>query len=126
ELADELLKSKVETQDQANKIGVLSKRIAGISKRATDLHKVEKAPHLEAGRAVGDKWRDLKEEPDALSKRLKRHLDAFLQEQQRIEQERQRKAREEADRIAREAEEARIAAEKAAATNTDDAADTAD
>ncbi|MBO0141461.1 hypothetical protein JZX87_09830 [Agrobacterium sp. Ap1] len=125
ELAETLLKSKVETQDQANKIGVLSKRIAGITKRATDLHKVEKAPHLEAGRAVDDKWRDLKEEPDALSKKLKRHLDAYLQEQQRIELERQRKAREEAERIQREADAARIAAEQASAKNDNSAAEAA-
>ncbi|CAD7023292.1 hypothetical protein REJC140_00157 [Pseudorhizobium endolithicum] len=110
ELAAELLRTKVETQDQANKIGVLSKRIASISKRASDLHKVEKAPHLEAGRAVDDKWRDLKEEPDSLSKRLKRHLDDYLREQQRLEMERQRKAQEEADRKRREAEDAASAA----------------
>jgi hypothetical protein len=125
ELADTLLKSKVETQDQANKIGVLSKRIAGISKRATDLHKVEKQPHLDAGRNVDNKWRDLKEEPDALSKKLKRHLDAYLQEQQRIELERQRKAREEAERIQREADAARIAAEKASVENDNSAAEAA-
>lgn len=125
ELAGALLKSKVETQDQANKIGVLSKRIAGISKRATDLHKVEKAPHLEAGRAVDEKWRDLKEEPDALSKKLKRHLDAFLQEQQRIELERQRRAREEAERIQRDADAARIAAEQASAKNDNSASEAA-
>ena len=121
ELAAELLKTKVETQDQANKIGVLSKRIAGISKRAADLHKVEKHPHLEAGRVVDDKWRDLKEEPDALSKRLKRHLDDYLREQQRMEMERQRQAQEEADRKRRESEEATRAASK-----KDDAASAAE
>lgn len=110
ELAEELLKSKVTSQAQADKIAVLSKRIASITKKATDLHKVEKQPHLEAGRAVDDKWRELKEEPDALSKRLKRHVDEYLREQQRAEEERQRKAREEAERIRREAEEAAKAA----------------
>lgn len=122
ELADALLKSKVDTQDQANKIGVLSKRIAGISKRATDLHKVEKQPHLDAGRNVDNKWRDLKEEPDTLSKRLKRHLDAFLQEEARKERDRQATARAEADRIQREADAARIAAEQASAKNDNSAA----
>jgi len=121
ELADALLKSKVETQDQANKIGVLSKRIAGISKRATDLHKVEKQPHLDAGRNVDNKWRDLKEEPDTLSKRLKRHLNAFLQEKARKERDRQAAARAEADRIQREADAARIAAEQASAKNDNSA-----
>lgn len=125
ELADTLLKSKVETQDQANKIGVLSKRIAGISKRATDLHKVEKQPHLDAGRNVDNKWRELKEDPDALSKKLKRHIDAYLQEQQRIELDRQRKAREEAERIQREADAARIAAEQASAKNDNSASEAA-
>lgn len=110
EQAEAFLKEPVTTKDQADRAAIWSKRLATIAKKATDLHKVEKQPHLDAGRAVDDKWRDLKEGADALSKRLKRHMDAYLQEQDRLEQERQRKAREEADRIRREAEEAAKAA----------------
>ncbi|SMF65553.1 hypothetical protein SAMN02982989_3375 [Xaviernesmea oryzae] len=115
EQAEAFLKQPIKTQADADRAAIWSKRLSTIAKKASDLHKVEKQPHLDAGRAVDNKWRELKEEPDALSKKLKRHMDDYLREQQRIEMERQRKAREEADRIAREAEEARLAAEKAAA-----------
>lgn len=115
EQAEAFMKTPITTQDQADKAAIWSKRLATIAKKATDLHKVEKQPSLDEGRRVDDKWRGLKEDPADMSKKLKRHMDAYLQEQQRLEQERQRKAREEADRIAREADEARIAAERAAA-----------
>lgn len=122
EMAEAFLKTPITTQEQADQAAVWSKRIAAIAKKATDLHKVEKQPALDAGRAVDDKWRALKDEPDALSKRLKRHLDDFLREQQRLEIERQRAAREEADRIRREADEAARAAapdDEAAKANAD-------
>lgn len=110
ETAIDLLKTKVVSQEQANRIAILSKRITTIAKKASDLHKVEKQPHLDGGRAVDEKWRELKEDPAELSKRLKRHMDDYLLEQQRLERERQRKAQEEADRKRREAEDAARAA----------------
>ncbi|MGU3399263.1 hypothetical protein ACLBWS_05890 [Brucellaceae bacterium D45D] len=119
EMADEFLKTPIATQEQADKAAVWSKKLAGIAKKATDLHKVEKQPHLDAGRSVDDKWRDLKEEPADLSKKLKRHMDGFLLEQQRIENERRRKEQEEADRLRREADERARAAE---ANGNDEAA----
>lgn len=112
EQAEAFLKLPIKTQADADRAAVWSKRLSAIAKKATDLHKVEKQPHLDAGRNVDNKWRDLKEEPDALSKKLKRNLDDYLREQQRIEMERQRKAQEEADRKRREAEEAARAAEQ--------------
>lgn len=114
ELAESFLKKPITTQQQADQAAIWSKRIAAIAKKATDLHKVEKQPSLDEGRRVDDKWRDLKDQPAELSKRLKRHMDAFLQEQDRIERERQRLAREEAERVRREAEEAARRAEEAA------------
>ncbi|WP_169194970.1 hypothetical protein [Devosia sp. MC1541] len=119
EVAAELLAKPVTDQAHADQIAVLTKRLSGIKSKATNLHKVEKQPFLDGGRAVDDKFRDLKEEPDTLTKKLKRHIDPFLLEQQRMEQERQRKAREEAERKQREADEA---AAKAAAANDDSAA----
>jgi len=106
ELAREFLKTPITTHEQANQAGVWSKKLSNIAKKATDLHKVEKQPSLDESRRIDDKWRDLKEGPADLSKALKRHADAFLQEQLRLEQERQRLAREEADRKQREAAEA--------------------
>ncbi|QIG67298.1 hypothetical protein EVB37_062 [Rhizobium phage RHph_TM3_3_3] len=110
EQAEAFLKTKITTQQQADKAAVWSKRIAAIAKKATDLHKVEKQPSLDEGRRIDDKWRELKEGPADLSKKLKRHMDEFLLEQQRIENERRRKAQEEADRVRREAEAAARAA----------------
>lgn len=115
ELAEEFMKQPVTTQAQADKVAIWSKRLTAIKSKAEGLHKVEKQPHLDAGRAVDDKWRELKTDPDDLAKLLKAHIKPFLQEQIRAEEERQRKAREEADRIRREADEQRIAAEKAMA-----------
>lgn len=104
EVAAELLAKPVTDQSHADQIAVLTKRLSGIKSKATSLHKVEKQPFLDGGRAVDDKFRDLKEEPDTLTKKLKRHLDAYLLKLQQEEQARQRAAREEADRIRREAE----------------------
>lgn len=121
EVAAELLAKPVSEKNHADQIAVLTKRLSAIKNRATDLHKVAKQPSLDEGRAVDSKWRDLKEEPDVLGKKLKRHLDAYLLEQQRQEQERQRAAREEADRIRREAD--AKAAEAAKAGNAEAAAE---
>lgn len=115
ELAREFLAKPITTKEQADQAAIWSKRLATIAKKATDLHKVEKQPSLDEGRRVDDKWRDLKDGAADWSKKLKRHLDDWLREQDRIERERQRLAREEAERVAREAEEARLAAERAAA-----------
>ncbi|MGO7686233.1 hypothetical protein ACC696_16435 [Rhizobium ruizarguesonis] len=122
EQAEAFMKKPITTQAEADRAAIWSKRLSTIAKKATDLHKVEKQPHLDAGRNVDNKWRELKEEPDAISKKLKRHMDAFLQEEARKERERQAAARAEADRIQREADAARVAAEKAAAKNDNDAA----
>ncbi|MGO7044351.1 hypothetical protein ACCT07_02765 [Rhizobium johnstonii] len=122
EQAEAFMKKPVTTQAEADRAAIWSKRLSTIAKKATDLHKVEKQPHLDAGRNVDNKWRELKEEPDAISKKLKRHMDAFLQEEARKERDRQAAARLEADRVQREADAARVAAEKAAAENDNDAA----
>ncbi len=106
ELAEEFMKQKVTTQAQADKVAIWAKRLTAIKSKAEGLHKVEKQPHLDAGRAVDDKWRDLKTEPDELSKQLKAHIKPYLQEQIRAEEERQRRAREEADKLRRAAEQA--------------------
>jgi hypothetical protein len=125
EQAEAFLKLPIKTQADADRAAIWSKRLSTIAKKATDLHKVEKQPSLDESRRIDDKWRDLKDSPADLSKRLKRHMDVFLQEQQRLELERQRKAREEAARIQREADAARIAAEQASAKNDNAASDAA-
>ncbi|KHJ56272.1 hypothetical protein LA66_06805 [Aureimonas altamirensis] len=117
EMAREFLNKPIKTQDDADKAAVWSKRLAAIAKKATDHHKVEKQPSLDEGRRIDERWRELKDGAKDLSVQLKRHMDEFLREQDRLERERQRAAAAEADRIRREAEEAA----KAAAAVQDDA-----
>lgn len=106
EIAKELLASPVKDSDHADKIANFSKRVSAISNKADNLFKVEKQPFLDGGRAVDDKWRELREDAKALSAKLKRHIDDWLAEQRRAEAERQRKAEEEAAAARRAAEEA--------------------
>ncbi|TPM89880.1 hypothetical protein FJ977_35210 [Mesorhizobium sp. B2-1-3A] len=123
EQAEEFMKQPVKTQAQADKVAIWSKRLTAIKTKAEGLHKVEKQPHLDAGRAVDDKWRELKSDPDDLAKQLKAHIKPFLQEQIRAEEERQRKAREEAAKLREAAEEkARRAAAETGNTEAEDAA----
>ncbi len=120
ELAEEFLKTPIKTQADADRASIWAKRLSEIAGKAEAFHKVEKAPSLAEGRRVDEKWRELKEDPKALSTKLKRHQDAWLNEQARIEQERQRKAREEAERIRRAAEDAeRKAAETTGQSDAD-------
>lgn len=53
-----------QASDLANTFGELQNKIV-------DLHKREKAPHLEAGRAVDKKWFGLRDRAEELKKRLK-------------------------------------------------------
>ncbi len=105
EMAEEFLKKPVATQDDADRAAIWAKRLSDITKRAEEFHGIEKRPHLDAGRAVDERWRELKEEPKALSTKLKRSIDTFAAEQRRIEEARARKAREEEEAL-------RIAAQK--------------
>lgn len=115
EIAKELLAKPVKDQDAADKIANFSKRVSALAKKANEQFAIEKRPHLDASRACDDKWRDLREDTDKLVKQLKKHLEAFLLEERRKEQERQRKAAEEAAKVRAAAEEAqRKAAEEAA------------
>ena len=71
-------------------------------------HKVEKAPHLEAGRKVDAAYKPLVDEAEAVQKKLKATLQAFVVE-------REREAKRIADEAARKLREAEEAAAKAAA-----------
>lgn len=120
ELAEEFLRAPVKTRADADKAAIWSKRLADIAKRATDLHRVEKQPSLDECRRVDEKWRELRDDPKALATRLKRHIDDWLREEDRIERERQRLAREEADRLRREAEAAEHARRHADVLESED------
>lgn len=123
EIAKELLANPVKDQHAADKIANFSKRVSALAKKATEHFNLEKRPLIDASRACDDKWRDLREDTDKLVKQLKKHIEAFLLEERRKEQERQRKAAEEAAKARAEAEAAqRKAAEEAEAGDEPDEA----
>lgn len=115
ETATAFLEKPVETQDAADKLGIWSKRIAEIAKKAETERVTEKEPHLIAGRAVDEKWRPVIDGAKEFAARLKKHVEPFLIAQKRKAEEEARQAREEADRLRREAEERERAAARAEA-----------
>lgn len=96
----------IETQEDADKCSTWARRVGLLAKRADDAHDEEKEPHLRAGQAVDEKWRDIRFQAKDLTKRLKEHVEPFLKRQKREAEEIARKAREEAERLRREAAEA--------------------
>lgn len=122
EMAEAFMRKPVKTQDDADKVAIWAKRLTAIKTKAEGLHKVEKQPHLDAGRVIDDKWRELKTEPDELAKKLKQHVKPFFDEQRLAEEDRQRLAREEADRKRREVEDAARAARHADVLESDEVA----
>jgi hypothetical protein len=106
ELATEFLAAPISTDADADRAAIWAKRLGDLSKRADGHRETEKAPHLEAGRAVDAKWKPIVDGAKELSTRLKRHVEPFLIEKKRIEDEKRRKAEEEARRLRDEAERA--------------------
>lgn len=114
EMANAFLKTPVKDQAAADKAGIWAKRLSDLSKKADNFRVVEKEPHLTASKEVDDKWRGPVNDAKDLSNALKRHLEPFLLEQRKIENERVRKAEEEAREARRIADEASRAAAQAA------------
>jgi len=97
----------VNSQAEADKAANYSEAFAALEKRAVDMHKAEKAPFLEGGRAVDAKWKPLSERAAGLKAWAKKTIEPFLlAERKRIADE-ERQRREEADRKQREADAAR-------------------
>lgn len=116
DLADKFLAKPIETQEAADQVAVWSKRIAELKGRADRAFQAEKAPHLEAGRLVDDKWR-WRQDAEVLVRRLKGHITPWLEKLRSEEQARSRaaaeearKRQEEADRLASEAQANEVAA----------------
>lgn len=106
---------KVQTQVDADKCGNFADAFAKIEKRATDQHKAEKAPHLEAGRIVDAAWKPVIESAGLCKSWAKKAAEAFLlAEKARLAAEAKARA-DEAARIERENERARIEAERTGA-----------
>lgn len=66
-------------QLKADRLANYVAEIRGLRKRVDTAFDVEKRPHLEAGRAVDDRWRPLKNRGDEAVKDLNRLLTPFLQ-----------------------------------------------
>lgn len=116
EQAEEFLARPIADQAAADKIGIWTRRILDIGKRADQQHAIEKAPHLAAGRAVDEKWRGLTSEATALVERLRQHVKDFMLRAKRAEEKRvaeeARKARQLRE-AAQQAQEAAAQAQKA-------------
>jgi hypothetical protein len=111
ELVLEFLKEPIKTKDDADRAGIWAKRLTDIAARANAQHKVEKAPALAETQRIDERWRELREEPADLSKRLKAHSKAYLDELDRQERLRVEAGQREAERLRRAAQ---IAARQAA------------
>jgi hypothetical protein len=77
----------ITTQEQVDKAATFAERFSTLQKRGELAHKNEKAPHLEAGRAVDAKWKSLIAQADAEKANVKDAIGAFLraEEAKRIE-----------------------------------------
>lgn len=106
---------KVQTQSDADKCGSFADAFAKAEKRATDLHREEKAPHLEAGRAVDAAWKPIIEKAGVCKSWAKKAAEAFLIAERARLAEEEKACVEESARIARENERARVEAERAGA-----------
>jgi len=68
------------TQVEADRASDLANLFGELQKKAIALHKVEKEPHLEAGRSVDKKWFPLRDSADNIKSALKRYvITPFLQ-----------------------------------------------
>lgn len=84
-------KSKIEADTTANH----RDKLLGLKKQAEDAHKSEKAPHLEAGRAVDAKFKPLIGNCDDVCVQLRRALTPWLvAEENRLKAEREARVRE--------------------------------
>lgn len=89
-----------EWQTKADRLANYSVAISDLGKKVDSAFEVEKRPHLEAGRAVDNRWRPVKTRRDDAVRKIKALLTPYLQAQRDHEMEQRR----------REAEAARISA----------------
>jgi hypothetical protein len=102
----DFMKVDVTTQAEADRCAIWAKRLSDLAKVADLMRETEKAPHLAAGRAVDEKFRDVIANAKDWATKAKRHIEAFLIAKKRAEEKRDAEARAEAERLRREADEA--------------------
>lgn len=93
----------IENQGQADSVGRIVAEVKKIKRDADAARADEKAPHLQAGRAVDAKWKPLEDRADTIIKAAQAPLTAFLSKLAAEQAEVERLARIEADRKAQEA-----------------------
>lgn len=97
---------EVTTDDQETALSGLLDDIRRARKDADARRTAEKAPHLEAGRAVDASWKPMLDKCDAAANAIKARLTPYRTAKQAAKDEAARKAREEAEARQREAQEA--------------------
>ena len=68
----------ITTQEQADKAATYAERIKLVEKRATEAHKVEKAPHLEGGRVVDARWKPVISDAATVARTVKDAVGLYL------------------------------------------------
>ncbi|RDC59751.1 hypothetical protein HME9302_00946 [Alteripontixanthobacter maritimus] len=111
EAANYLDGKPIETQAQADAVGLFLSTARKIKADADKVRKAEKEPHLKAGKAVDAEWKPIDKKADDVITAGRAPLTAWLQKLEAIQAEEARKAREEADRQQQAAIEARRASE---------------
>lgn len=101
--------AKIESDEQSAQARSLQSELLGLKGEVIKLHKAEKEPHLDAGRAVDRKWFPLRDDADAGAIQLR----SAMEDWEDWKREQARKTQAEADRIAREHAEAVRKAEAA-------------
>lgn len=96
----------VDSQDGADYADRVLDDLRAVSKTVESAHKVEKEPHLLAGREVDERYRPLREQVKRAIEGCRAALAPWRQKQERIKQEEAAKAAAEADAKRRAAEEA--------------------
>ena len=106
ETAEELISKGIKSEDDADAIANLSKRMSNLKNRADKMFDAEKEPWRVGGKKVDDKFRDVRGKTEEFTISLKRILDKYLKQKKDEEAARVRRAAEEAEAKRRAAEEA--------------------
>jgi len=109
----EFMKKPADTQAAVDRLGIWSKRMTDVAKRADNQRVVEKEPHLTASREVDAKWRPIIDGAKEWAAKAKKATEAFLIKKKREEEARARAEAEKAAALRRQAEEAARAAREA-------------
>lgn len=105
----------VETQEQADAVGVILGQARDIKRDADKARKEDKQPHLDAGRKVDADYKAVLQQADDIIRAAQQPLAAYLAKIEREQELSAKKAREEAERKAQEA----LEAERASAGNVE-------